>query len=206
MKTGVDPLYKQRPNVLMLRIAGKDTAIVFNQNNPEASRLAQAMKNLDVDNLHYLIPFIGKGTRWLAAVNTQYNPIFGVINFMRDVQTAALNLSTTRIAWQQKEVLQNTTAILREVLKNKGRLPESGQWALLREEFENMGGTTGYRDLFLSPEDRSKALLDELKVMDRGQVSKAAHAITDWLSDYNEAMENSVRLAAYKAGIDSVIS
>lgn len=206
VRTGVDPLYKQRPNVLMLRVAGKDTAIVFNEHNPQAARLAQAMKNLDVDNLHYLIPFIGKGTRWLAAVNTQYNPIFGIINFMRDVQTAALNLSTTRIAGKQSDVLKNTTEILREVLKNKGRLPESGKWGLLREEFESMGGTTGYRDLFLSPEDRSKALLDELKAMDRGQISKAAHAIVDWLSDYNEAMENSVRLAAYKAGIDAGMS
>ncbi len=206
VKTGVDPLYKQRPNVLMLRVAGKDTAIVFNEHNPQAARLAQAMKNLDVDDLHYLIPFVGRGTRWLASVNTQYNPIFGIINFMRDVQTGALNLTTTRIAGKQKEVLNNTLSILREVLKNKGRLPTSGPWAALRDEFENVGGTTGYRDLFLSPEDRTKALLNELKALDRGQISKAAHAIADWLSDYNEAMENSVRLAAYKVGIDSGMS
>jgi hypothetical protein len=161
------------------------------------------MKNLDVDDLHYIIPFIGKGTRWLASVNTQYNPIFGVINLMRDVQTGALNLSTTRMAGHQSEVMAHTMTILNEVLKNNGRMPKSGPWARLYNEFETVGGTTGYRDLFLNPEDRSKELLKEIESLDRGKISKAAHAITDWLSDYNEAMENSVRLAAYKTGRDN---
>ena len=198
-----DPTYKQKPNVLMLRVAGVDTSIIFNEHNPEAVRLAQSMKNLDVDDLHYIIPWVGKATRWLASVNTQYNPIFGIINLMRDVQTGALNLSTTRIAGDQAKVMKNTLQILGQVVKNKGRLPTTGPWAALRNEFDLVGGSTGYRDLFLDPKERSEALLKELNALDRGKISQAAHAIVDWLSDYNEAMENSVRLAAYKAGKDA---
>jgi hypothetical protein len=66
-----------------------------------------------------------------------------------------------------------------------------------------VGGTTGYRDLFLDAEDRGKALQSTLDSIDRGKASQAFHAVADWLSDYNEAMENATRLAAYKAGIDN---
>ena len=201
-----DPQYKDKPNVITLRIAGKDVAIVMNEYNPQALRLAQSIKNLDVDDLHYLIPVVGKATRWFASINTQYNPIFGLINFARDVQTAALNLSTTAIAGKQKEVFKDTMSILGDIIKNKGRMPTAGKWAPIYKEFNEVGGTTGYRDLFLTAEDRSKAVTDEIKALDRGKVSQAAHAVAGWLSDYNEAMENATRLAAYKAAIDNGMS
>ena len=69
-------------------------------------------------------------------------------------------------------------------------MPKTGAWATLFEEFNRVGGTTGYRDLFLDAESRSKSpWLSELQALDRGKVSQAAHAVVDWLSDYNEAME-----------------
>jgi hypothetical protein len=206
VKSVPDPLYKNRPNIVMLRIAGKDVAITMNESNPEALRMAQALKNLDVDDLHYLIPVVGKATRYFAAINTQYNPIFGLINLLRDTQEAALNLSTTPIAGKQGEVLRDTLSILKEVLKNKGRMPKTGQWATLFNELREIGGTTGYRDLFLDAESRSKALLDDLKSLDRGNAAKAWNSVKNWLGDYNEAMENATRLAAYKAALDSGMS
>ena len=102
--------------------------------------------------------------------------------------------------------MTDTLSILKEVLKNKGRMPKTGVWATLFEEFNRVGGTTGYRDLFLDAESRSKSLLSELQALDRGKVSQAAHAVVNWLSDYNEAMENATRLAAYKAAIDNGMS
>ena len=88
--------------------------------------MAHALKNLDVDDLHYLIPVVGKATRWFASMNTQYNPIFGIINLMRDTQDAALNLSTTELAGKQGEILKDQLSILKEVLQNKGRIPKTG--------------------------------------------------------------------------------
>ena len=206
VKSVADPLYRNRPNVVTLRIAGKDVSVTMNEHNPQALRMAQALKNLDVDDLHYIIPVVGKMTRYFAAINTQYNPIFGVINLMRDAQEAALNLSTTELAGKQKQVMRDALGILGEVVKNKGRMPTGGRWGALFDEFNEVGGTTGYRDLYLNAEDRAKSLLSELKAMDRGQFSRAAHAIADWLSDYNEAMENAVRLAAYKSALDQGLS
>ncbi len=201
-----DPLHKNRPNVLVLRVAGKDVAITFNEHNPEALRMAHALKNLDVDDLHYLIPVVGKVTRWFASINTQYNPIFGIVNLLRDTQEAALNLSTTELSGKQGEILKDQMSILKEVLKNKGRMPRTGPWAALFAEFNEIGGSTGYRDLFLDAADRSKALQDTIDKLDQGKAGKAWDMVKDWLSDYNEAMENSTRLAAYKAALDTGMS
>ncbi len=203
VRSGIDPTYKHRPNVVMVRIAGRDQAIVFNEQNPNAVRLAEAMKNLDVGDLHVVLGLAAKGTRWFASVNTQYNPIFGLINFARDVQAGLLNLSTTELAGKQKEVASHVFTAMRAIYRERrGKSAKSRQWTRLWDEFQDVGGTTGYRDLFTDAQDRADALTKELNALDRGQISKAAHAVVDWLSDYNETMENAVRLAAYKVALD----
>lgn len=207
VRTTIDPTYKHRPNVLMVRIAGRDRSIVFNEHNPSAVRLAESMKNLDIGDLHVVLGLTAKGTRWFASVNTQYNPIFGLVNFARDVQAAMLQLSTTPLAGQQKAVASNVFTAMRAIYRQRrGKASRNNQWTALWDEFENVGGTTGYRDLFADADDRAKALAKELGALDRGQVSKAAHAVVDWLSHYNEVMENAVRLAAYKVALDQGMS
>ena len=203
VRTGIDPAYKNRPNVVMLRIAGRDAAITFNERNREAMRLAEAIKSLDVGDLHVVLGLVAKATRWFASVNTQYNPIFGLVNFARDVQEAMLNLSTTPLAGKQREVASGVFKAMRAIYRTeRGKSAANAEWTRLWEEMQNVGGTTGHRDLYVDAGDRVKALERELKALDRGQVSKAAHAVVDWLSDYNETMENSVRLSAYKVGLD----
>lgn len=207
VRTGIDPTYKHRPNVLMVRIAGRDQSIVFNEHNPSALRLAQSMKNLDIDDLHVVLGLVSKGTRWFASVNTQYNPIFGLINFARDVQAALLNLSTTPLAGHEKAVSAHVLTAMRAIYRQRrGKASRNGEMTALWDEFESVGGTTGYRDLFSDAEDRARALIKDLNALDRGQVSKAAHAVVDWLSHYNEVMENAVRLAAYKVALDQGMS
>lgn len=207
VRTMVDPTYKNRPNVVMVRIAGQDRAVVFNEHNPSALRLAESMKNLDVGDLHVVLGLVSKGTRWFASVNTQYNPIFGLINFARDVQAGLLNLSTTPLAGKQKEVAKHVPTAVRAIYRQRrGKASRNTRWTALWDEFEKVGGTTGYRDLFSDADDRAKALVRDLQAMERGQVSKAAHAIVDWLSDYNEVMENAVRLSAYKVATEQGMS
>lgn len=203
VRTMVDPAYKHLPHVVMVRIGGRDQAIVFNEHNKEAVRLAQAMKNLDIDDLHVVLGLAAKGTRWFASVNTQYNPIFGLINFARDVQAGLLNLSTTELAGQEKAVASKISTAMRAIYRERrGKAGTNQTWTRLWDEFQDVGGTTGYRDMFTDAKDRANGLADELAAMDRGQASKAAHAVVDWLSDFNETTENAVRLAAYKVALD----
>lgn len=222
--------FKNNPNVLVVKIPdskGKvhERAIVFNEHNERAMRMATALKNLDAAQLEGFIGEVAKVTRWFAAINTQYNPIFGVVNLARDIQGAALNLTDTALAGQRARIVSHALPALRgiyvEARKARKDKTSGGEWAKLWEEFQDQGGQTGFRDQYRTSEDRADALRDMLNPagwMDRGLgkvftaggalkvpmsvAQKAARPLFDWLSDYNLAMENAIRLSAYKVGLE----
>ena len=156
VRTNVDPTYKNKPNVVMVRISGKDQAIVFNERNPEAVRLAQSIKNQDVGDLGRVMRASARFTRFFAAMSTQYNPVFTVVNFVRDLQGGVINLSSTQIADRKRQVFMGIGPALRAIYadvraERKGGTGPQNQWAQLWDEMQNEGGTTGYRDLFADP-------------------------------------------------------
>jgi hypothetical protein len=225
---------KETPNKLLIsgalslpvRINGEEKFIIFNSNDPRAVRMVEALKNLDVDQLSKALGVTQMFTQYFAKINTQYNPVFGVINFTRDVQAAMLQLSTTPIAGKKKQVLAGVGPALRgiygeERAKRKGQPPTNRPWAQLWEEFQQEGGQTGFRDMFSRSQERAEALQRILdpsswtksplgKVFTAGGTlkvpaeiaRKAATPLFDWLSDYNQTMENAVRLSAYKVALD----
>jgi hypothetical protein len=205
-----NPLLRSSPNVLALRVNGEDRFVVFSNSDERATRAVRAMKNLDADQLGRVLSASQMVSRWFASVSTQWNPVFGVVNLMRDTQEALFNLSTTPIADQKVKVLKNTGSALLGIYADirahrKGRAPQS-PWAQLWEEFQKEGGQTGYRDMFANPKERSEALAKELNKITEGKAKQAGRAIFEWLSDYNEAMENAIRLSTYKAAKDKGLS
>lgn len=214
----IDPLWKNRPNVVVARMKDSngnivEHGVVFNKRNERAMRMAEALKNLSTPELSAAIGLIAKATRYFASINTQYNPIFGVVNITRDMQQLMFNLTTTAIAGKQLAVAKNIIPALIGVYRDlrasrKGR-PARSAWAQTYEEFEKSGGQTGYRDMFVTPQERTENLIRELKHMGGG-AKEAPRAIArwlgGWLSDYNTAMENATRLAAYKVARDSGLS
>lgn len=232
-KTGLvedrpDPMFKSRDNVIVAKIPdGKggvqERAVVFNENNDQAVRMAAALKNLDAAQLEGLLGHTAKITRYFASINTQYNPVFGVTNLVRDIQAAMLGLGTTPIAGHKADVMKHLLGALRGIYIDSRQMrkgqPATSAYAQEWEEFQHEGGQTGYRDMFRTSADRAKAIehaIDPHKWMDSGLgkiftaggMLKVPMAVAqdkagwlfDLLSDYNEAMENSVRLAAYKVG------
>jgi hypothetical protein len=193
---------RENDYVLATRINGERRYVFFNPKDPRANRAATALKNLDAQDLGTALGMVAKVTRWMASVNTQYNPIFGPYNFLRDVQSAALQLSTTELAGQQKEIAANVVPSLRAVYsslrkRRKGEKVE-GEMADLWKEFQKEGGQTGFKDNFSRTQDRTEALLDEMSKITEGKAKAGARAVFDWLSDYNDSLENAVRLSAYK--------
>jgi hypothetical protein len=216
----VDPNYKSKPNVIVARSVatsgpGAGRAIVertltLNPSNPRAARMAMAIKNLDMDDLGHVLGPVAIATRTIAALNTQYNPIFGVTNLARDVQEAAINLSNTPLAGNQAQVVALIPQALRGIYTDL-RAARRGnnatnQWGRLWEDFQRLGGQTGFRDLWRTNEDRAKAIEREIKSLTEGKAMRLGRGIFNWLSDYNEAMENSVRLAAFKVALDQGIA
>ena len=211
VKTMVDQGAKMRDNAVALRIGGKDQFIMFNERNESALRLAQAIKNLDAMELDRFTRGMGKITRWFAAVNTQYNPVFGLMNITRDVQGVMLQLSSTPLAGKQGEVMKNIRAnigiIYADLRRERNESGEpQGMWSKLWEQLQLDGGTTGYRDLYADPADRAKALQKALDREGQGKAMGAARGVLNWLSDFNETLEGTTRLAVYKVALDRGLS
>ena len=194
-------------NYLSTRINGQDKFVIFNAKNPSSQRMVRSLKNLDADQLGRVMGILGNVTRWMTSVNTQYNPIFGVVNLIRDVQGALINLTSTPIGNKQRQVFAGTPLALKGIYavlrKDTNR---QNQYSQLWEEFQQEGGQTGYKDMFARSDERATALEKELKGLSAGKPMKTLNSIRDWLSDYNEAMENAVRLSAYKVAKEEGMS
>lgn len=213
-----DPTYKSRDNVVNFRIKGKDFAIVFNDKNERAVEVAKGLKNLDTPQLNGLLKAVAPYTRYLAAVNTQFNPIFGLVNFVRDVQFAMIALQSTELKGAHAEVLKNVKSMMGGIFEDARAVRQGGVGsspaARLWKEFEDAGGPTGYRDLFFSSSERAEELQRMLTPERWNQIRSPQQfarvmektALFKMLSDYNLVMENSIRLAVYKTARDHGMS
>lgn len=210
----LSPLTLAQNNAFPVRINGKDRYIFFNRNNPQAMRMAQAISGLDIDKLDAATSAIGAVSHWIAAVNTQYNPVFGMVNLVRDSEGAMLNLASTELKGMQKEVaskIPKSLNTIRKVLKAERKgipldemfkkgTPEYAD-AMLFKQFRNDGGQTGYRDILMRRKEEEQIVEQELKKYSDNKFKRAGRKIAQGLSDFNDVMENSVRFAAYKTAI-----
>jgi hypothetical protein len=207
----INPLERYKDHVFPVRVNGKDRYIFFNQNDPRAKRMVEAMKNLDTEQLGSVLGLFGKFTRWFSAVNTQYNPVFGGINFLRDTGGAQFNLSTTKIAGKQGEVNAVIFPAMKAIWstlkaeRNGQPLPKTDM-ANLWDEFKTAGGQTLYRDSLVRKAEEKQLIEHELNRLKRGAIRKSFSGAVQLLSDFNDTIENAVRLAAYKVAIDNGLS
>jgi len=211
VKLKLDNLKRFGDNVFPVRINGKDRYIFFNKNDPRALRMVHSLMNLDADSLGDIEGTIAKATRWFASVNTQYNPIFGVVNLIRDIGGSTLNLSTTAIAGDQAKVNKNVIPAMRGILnvlrdERKGKTDTKGKWAKAFQDFREQGGQTGYRDSLIRTDEEKQIIEREINKMKSGNTKKAFYAVVGALSDFNDMMENSIRVAAYMAALDRGLS
>lgn len=204
-----NPFYKNLPNALVLKVDGEDRVILFNENNERAMRLVRSLKNqdrilaVDVSN-----NIVARATRFMAAMSTQWNPVFGMVNLYRDVQGALVNLASTPLAGQQAKVLANLPQAIVGIARDiAGR--ERTAWSDLYQQFQDDGGKIGYRDMFADAASHAREVEAKLKrLADAGKLTpgRAAHAMLDLLDGFNTTLENSTRLAAYKVALDNGMS
>lgn len=204
----VDPTYKNKPEVLTLKIDGEEHTITFNTQSQEAMRLAASMKNLSAGEMGEVTAMVGKFTRFLAQMNTTMNPVFTARNFLRDLQTAYVNLSDTAVAGKKREIFQNVGSAIKGMWDlSKGK--HGSKWAKYAEEFKAAGGQTGWMEHYKDIGERADTLRKELAVMGPGRLNATRRTITSLLrviQDANNAVENGVRLSAYVSARTSGMS
>jgi hypothetical protein len=207
----VNVMARYKDFVFPVRINGKDRYIFFNKNDPRALRMVQSLKNLDVENLGYLESIFGKFTRWFKNVNTQYNPVFGLVNFVRDFGGTLLNLTNTEIKGKQAQVIAGAYKAMGGILnvhraERKGKPLPTGPWAKLYQEARDEGFQTGYRDSLIRNQEEMQIVEHTLSQFKDGNTKKAFYAVLGGLTDYNDMMENAFRLSAYKVARDQGLS
>ncbi len=199
-RNAVDPLYQTADNVIMVKDYGQEHFIVFNQKNERAMAVAKSMKNLDIAPMNKILEVANKGTRFLASLLTQRNPLFWLTNFARDVQGAMLNLEGTEAEGLQREVMANLPKAFKgmhAIVRGEG----TGQWARYAKEMQEAGGTTGYMQAFENSDARMKDLKTEVERMGQGKADprRLARIALEFVDDYNDIIENAVRLSVFQA-------
>ena len=221
----IPPSWAKAENIFVTRINGQDRFIGFNKNDERAMRMATTLKNLDAqqqaeaikmmgtagDYYKGTINAVGKATRFFASVNTQYNPAFGIYNLMRDIGGAVLNLQSTPLKGSERKIISDAFGLIKDIYSDLRRqrqgLPADSKSAQIFEEFELEGGKTGYRDLFEDSQSRAEQLQKDLEDFKSGKPLKGkGKAVMRWLSDFNDSIENAIRVSVYKNALDKGIS
>ena len=206
-RNAVDPLYQTADNVVMVKDFGQDHFIVFNRDSERAMMVARAMKNLDTAPMNRVLEVVGRGTRFLASMLTQRNPVFWLTNFARDIQGAMLNLEGTDAEGLQRQVLANLPSAFKG-MHSLVRGDSSGQWARYGRELQEAGGTTGYMQAFENSDRRMDDLAKEIERMQRGLADPRTlgRLVLDFIDDYNDIIENAVRLSVFQAARDAGVA
>jgi hypothetical protein len=224
----IDRAYQNAKNVFPVRINGQNRYVLFNPKSKEALRMAAELKQLNPEQLNLFFGVASSFSRWFAAVNTQYNPVFGLVNFWNDTQGALINLSTTPLAGQQMTVMKNVLpalhGIARDIRKERketvqapiktayGKEIDSTDWSKLWRLYRDGGGKTAFRDQMVKPKlnmewkgmmpsfsyTDSNTMLEALEKIEKGPVSKKVEWWADAFSDFNDTLENTIRLSVFK--------
>ena len=199
-----NPADLRSKNVITTRMDGQDMYIIFNENDPRAKRMVESLRNADIDQMNMVMSAVSKATRFIASINTQYNPVFGVKNFIRDGLGVGVNLSSTPLRGKQMQVYRDAWKSLPgiwEYLRSDGK-DLTSETAQLMQQMKEDGGGIGFRQMYSRAEKDASVLVKEMERLNRGNVSKAAYGFVNVLGDFNEVLENSFRLATYKNALD----
>lgn len=182
-------------------------------------RLMKAMKNMGPETGNVVIQTLARVNRFLSSVNTTLNPEFLVSNFVRDMQTAVMNLKAEQGRDDGKlngrdiamKTVRDSGIAMKAVyasLRNKSLSGKGAEWQKTWKEFVEDGAKTGWF--------RMDDLNGQMKEMDRlvslakggwqGQGIQAWHSFFKLVEDGNNAVENALRLSAYKHARDAGLS
>lgn len=182
-------------------------------------RLMRAMKNMGPETGNVVIQTLARVNRFMSAMNTSLNPEFLVSNFVRDMQTAVMNLKAEQRRDDGKlsgrdiamKTVRDSGIAMKAVyasLRGKSLTGKGADWQKTWKEFVEDGAKTGWF--------RMDDLNGQMKEMDRlvslakggwkGQGIQSWHSFTKLVEDANNAVENALRLSAYKHARDAGIS
>lgn len=196
-------IYNQK-DVLHVKVDGKSKAIVFQ--GERGQRIMNAMKDMGTSKgFKSLYAF----TNYLRYVNTIANPEFIFTNFIRDIQTAGINIAAeqgNQIMTQSMSpsALKQSWKTVYNVLQNEEKDTE---WSNMYDRLRRAGGKTGFFDYKTIEEKVAEAEKNLRRVEEKGiGIKKAGKSLFDFIENLNEATESAVRLSLFKAMLENGFS
>lgn len=199
IKSMVDPMYKNRDDVFVVKREGVEVPISINNRMLQKALITN--KSADSAANSRFVTFLGRLNRFIASMNTVYNPEFALVNFPRDLQQALLNVSQYEIDGIKTKILKDALPAAKNVFAILRNPDAQNDWSRWYKEFREDGGnTSGFYGAFSVDEQIRK--IDRIAADQNGSATSRARiafeSIKKLLEDYNGAFENAVRLSVYK--------
>lgn len=204
-------VFKDPDRTVVAKVAGTEYHIVVRDEKMLAAlKGGDGLLNMDSTAAQKVFRALSWMNRTLAKMWTSLNPAFTVINFTRDAVTgfihatgdAGLKVSLPMM----RSLLPAAYGILRA--ERSGNLDEWGQWY---QQYQEDGGKSGFY-MFGQLEDKVRELestFAQARAISRGgkgaawaKTVKAVGAVEDVVMDVNGAIENAIRVAAYRMAIE----
>ncbi len=194
-----------RQHQVLVKRNGRDIILTIN-GNPRAAQALNGQTNPDNDVSGAIGAIMRLGetvNRQLSAFYTTRNPDFVVSNFMRDMMYANTMVwvkESPNYAWRfHKNVIKVNPAKMKVLLAKlrNGTLDLNDETEKMFHQFMMNGGETGYANI-RDIERRKNDIKRELK-KSNGQmpIRKAWDLLGERLDEYNRAVENCARFAAF---------
>ena len=190
-----DQQYRSSPDIVIAKVQGREVVMRITD-----TWVARAMRSDNIPRINKFFEIAGNVNRYLATINTAWNPEFLITNLFRDAQTAAILGNRYNIESFSKAIIADAPkaiVAIREVIRT-GRV--NGEMAQYFDEMRRGGGTTeflGIKNADQQVEALRGLLADTQLGAAQGKVVKAIKAIGKTVEDYNKVAENALRLAAY---------
>jgi hypothetical protein len=184
--------------------------------------LAKAAKNLNPTQINVVLQISSNLTRILARSLTTVNPDFFLPNFLRDIESAALNLGAESPGLLKafSKNVRDRDAIKTITAFEYGRPIKNKAMGQRYEQFKLDGGSVSWVQRE-TPQEAAARIQKDLKTVNDSlkdlkdarsakeaidavwnPTSKGFRAMVDALESTNAIFENSIRFAAYNAAID----
>jgi hypothetical protein len=193
-------LFNVAPNEMRIMVDGQQHLIEVNKDNKDAMLMLKTLKAEDSMSGPFVNALL-KVNKWLSRVNTSYSPEFILSNFMRDLQTAGINIQDTGV--ESKRLFRGALEAAKAIYSVERGNAKGTNLEAMYGRFKTAGGKIGWNDIHGSIENLSKKISAELDMMaGKAPIRKNLTELVRWIDDANTSIENGVRLHTFKLAVD----
>lgn len=188
-------------NTIVVKVGGQEYSIKIKD-----QALADQLLGMSHENMDVFLRSMGSINRLWVKLWTQWNPVFVARNFSRDVQTALTHTAVQYGAARTAKITKDLPAAVAAMYQygRGARSTTPGDMLDFVHQFIQNGGHVGHINM-LGLEERVNQL-KHLYNMEKSPVwmapAKAGEYLLDIVSNANNAGENGIRIATYKAAIE----